>query len=167
MKIKSVFAGVLVALLAVSAAFAQSEEFDPSGLESSGYSENLGFGFYGTVPSVKYNFTGDFSGQAGLGISKVAPSGLSNNSTTFLVQAETIFMRIGDVNLKYGGFVSMLHDSSSSAVLAGTLGVEKRFSPNLNLSFDIIPVSMSSGGSSSSTVFGLLSGTVISAHFYF
>lgn len=150
-----------------TASFAQPEEFTQAEFESGGYNDNLGFGFYGTVPTVKYGFTSDLSGQIGMSVSKVSVSGQSDATTTFLLQGDNVFLRLGDVNLKFGGFLSVLHDPSNSAILAGTIGVEKRISPNLNLGFDIIPVSLSSAGRGSSTIFGILSGTVISAHFYF
>ncbi len=158
---------LLIVFMLASSSFAQPEEFTSSEFGSGDYSENLGFGFYGTVPTVKYGFTPDISGQIGLSVSKVSVSGQSDATTTFLVEVDNVFMRFGDVNLKFGGFLSVIHDSSNSAVLAGTIGAEKRISPNLNLSFDIVPVSLSSAGRASSTVFGILSGTVISAHFYF
>lgn len=168
MKMKHILAGIAVVLVAaVSVSFAQPEEFEAAELESCGLNESIGYGFYGTIPSVKYHVTPDISLQAGIGVSKVSPSGISDSSTTYLVQAENILIRLGEVNLKYGGFFSLLHTSSNSAVLAGTVGAERRIAPNLNLSFDIIPFSIASEGRGSSTIFGILSGAVISGHFYF
>lgn len=167
MKMKYVFAGVAAVLIAVSVSFAQPEEFEAAELESCGLNESIGYGFYGTIPSVKYHVTPDISLQAGIGFGKVSPSGQADSSTSILVQAESILLRLGDTNIKYGGFASVLHNPSDSLVLAGTFGAEKRISSNINVSLDVIPVSVYVAGRASPLMFGILSGAVMSGHFYF
>jgi hypothetical protein len=160
-------AAIVALIVLASGSFAQPEEFEAAELESCGMNESIGYGFYGTVPTVKYHFTSDISAQAGIGFSKVSTSGYADSSTTVLLQAESIYLRLGDTNIKYGAFASVLHNPSDSIVLAGTFGAEKRISSNINLSLDIIPVSVYVAGRASPLVFGILSGAVISGHFYF
>lgn len=167
MKKTGYLAAIVALIVLASGAFAQPEEFEAAELESCGMNESIGYGFYGTVPTVKYHFTPDISAQAGIGFGKVSPSGQADSSTSVLVQAETILLRLGDTNIKYGAFASVLHNPSDSIVLAGTFGVENRISSNINLSLDMIPASVYLAGRSSPLVFGLLSGVVISGHFYF
>lgn len=171
MKTKNIFAGVLAALILISsAAFAELEIFDPASFESSGNDRTVGYGFYGTVPSIRYNFTKDLSGQFGASASQTSAAGQTSRNFIVLMQGAGIFKRLGDANLKYGGFLTFDNGNSSSGwTVAGTVGFEKELAVNMTIAIDVIPVSFSSvsAGGSSSTTLGLMSGTVISAHFYF
>jgi len=167
---KMLLSFVFFVLFACSSAFAAVEPFDPYQFEEALTFKRMGFGFYGTVPSVKYSFTKDISGQIGASVSQTSAAGQTSSSFIVLMQGANIFKRLGDANLKYGGFMSINNGTSSTGwTVAGTIGFEKDLAVNLTMSLDVIPVSLSSttAGGSSSTTIGLLSGTVISAHFYF
>lgn len=170
MKINHIFTGVIAALIVVSCAFAEVPTFDPSQFEEALTFKQLGYGFYGTVPSIKHHFTRDISGQFGASVSQTSAAGQTSNSFILLLQGANIFKRLGDANLKYGGFMSFNNGTSSMGwTAAGTIGIEKDLAVNVTMALDVIPISFSStaaNGSSSSTI-GLFSGTVISAHFYF
>lgn len=167
---KKALLALIISVVSFLPAFAAVETFDPSLFEELPAIRQFGYGFYGTIPSVRYSFTKDLSGQAGAGVSQTSAAGQTSNNFILLLQGENIFKRLGDANLKYGGFMSLNNGTSSTSwTAAGTIGIEKDLAVNVTMSLDVIPFSFSStaAGGSSSTTIGLFSGTVISAHFYF
>lgn len=163
--IKKILFSLFVLSVLCNLSFAQDIEIDPLFMESNLVGK-FGYGFYGSVPTIKYHFSSDISGQVGISISKVYTSGASDNTFSMLVQADNTFIRFSEIDLKYGGFASLSkNNSNSSFVLAGTIGVERKLAQNLVVGFKIIPASVTF--SSSSTILGILSGSFVSAHFYF
>jgi hypothetical protein len=79
---KKVLSFALIAMLMLStASFAQAKKAAPK-------KSDVSFGFLAEVPTVQYNFTKDFSGQAGL----IYTSGGGTTNTAFLVEGSyTLF----------------------------------------------------------------------------
>lgn len=156
---KKVLSFALVAMLVLSAAsFAQAKKAAPKKSDVS-----FGFVLGGTlggmtaVPTVQYNFTKDFSGQAGL----VYSSGGGATNTKFLIEGSYTLMKVGANDFTIGGMYWA--PASGVSTISLTCGVKADLNSNVELQFLIFPLSITSTAGGSTTTIG---GATIGAHLY-
>lgn len=149
---KKVLSFALVAMLVLSAAsFAQTKK------AAAAKKSDVSFGFLASVPTVQYNFTKDFSGQAGL----VYTSGGGATNTAFLVEGSYTLMKVGANDFTIGGMYSA--PASGTSIISFTCGVKADLNSNAELQFLILPISITSVAGGSTTTIG---GAAIGAHLY-
>lgn len=157
---KKVLSFALVAMLALSAAsFAQTKKAAPAKKSDVSFGFVLGGANAGmtAVPTVQYNFTKDFSGQAGL----VYSSGGGVTNTEFLVEGSYTLMKVGANDFTIGGMYWA--PTSGTSTISFTCGVKADLNSNAELQFLILPISITSTAGVSTTTIG---GATIGAHLY-
>lgn len=129
----------------------------------------MGFGVLsGGVPTVRYYFTKDLAGEAGLTFMSVG-----SNTTAAIVGAVTNDFLSGDkVKLHWGGgLVYQTAPGTNSFTLEGLFGAEAFIFPKLSLTIDIIPaaftITNTNGQQTNTLTLGSATNTIISSfHFY-
>ncbi len=125
-----------------------SSDPSPSGLS------NIGFGFYGGMPTVKYEFNSDINGQAGICYSSnAATSGFSA-----LLSGTYKAYKLGANELRAGATLTLVQSNWTIDIITG---IETNISSSVVLGLYVKPLTIGSG-----SILNLLNGAVIAAHLY-
>jgi hypothetical protein len=118
-------------------------------------------GAWGTTPVVKFHFSKDVSGSAGLSYASS-----SGSSTTSIVgKIDYNLAPVGTIQPTIGLFLNLFSGTTTVTTFGGTWGVSTFVQPNLALGFDIVAISNASmtGG----TILQILPAALITASYYF
>lgn len=152
---KKAFAmAVVMALVIASAGLAAPAASTAS---AAGDANKVSWGFVAGTPTVQYNFTKDFSGQAGF----IYTSGGGATNTAFLVEGSYSLMKAGSNDITLGGMYQA--PASGISVISFTCGAKTYLNSNLELQLLLFPISITSAGGGSTTTIG---GATIGAHLY-
>ena len=128
-----------------------------------GDSGKLGVGFWGGIPTLRYNFSNSTQGQLGLSFT----SGGGASSTTLLLGADTNVAKISGNAVNLGGAFYLTSAAGGSAWTAAlTCGVDAMIAPSVVLELKVYPISLSGASGGGSTTVGILSFTTVGAHLY-
>ena len=128
-----------------------------------GDSGKMGAGFWGGIPTLRYNFSNSTQGQLGLSFS----SGGGTSITTLLLGADTDVAKISGTAVNMGGaFYLTSAAGGSSWTAALTCGVDAMIAPSVVLELKVYPITLSGASGGGSTTVGILSTATVGAHIY-
>ena len=154
---KVLFIALAIILALSSAGFAANLN------AKTGDSARLGVGFWGGIPTLRYNFSNSTQGQ--LGLSYLSGGGAS--VTQILLGADTDVARISGTAVNLGGAFYLTSAGGGSAWTAAlTCGVDAMIAPSVVLELKVYPISLSGASGGGSTTVGILGFTTVGAHIY-
>ncbi len=125
---------------------------------SANFAADMGYGMFGSNPTVKMEVAKGITGQAGIGI----VSGSGSSTITMTLVGTSKIQKAGDVDINAGaGFIYTSVAGFNSWTICSLVGFEKNLSKNLEVGFYVSPLALSSGSTLS-----ILSSTYVAAHIY-
>lgn len=111
-------------------------------------------------PTIRYNFSDDLSGTAGLTYS----SGAGASTTALLAKVDYNLQKMGMVQPTVGLYYTTDGAAAATTVIAGTYGINTMIQPNLSIGADITVASSTSAAGATTT--GILSGAALNLALY-
>ena len=154
---KVLFMALAIILALSSAGFAANLT------DKAGDSGKMGLGFWGGIPSLRYNFSDHSSGQLGFSYT----SGGGTSVTNLLLGGSVDVMKISGQEVNMGCDFYLTSTAGTSTFSASlTTGVDVKIAPSIVLELKVYPVSIWGATAGGTTSLGIFDFTTVGAHIY-